>query len=413
MLFLSLIPPALAATGSAARARASKLTAAEELDLATRLVERRRELLAIALLDPASDSELENIAADLDNGTLAVAVVDEPDMSPDEARARFEELREQVRALHASAATSPRHEHDARAELSPSLAAALRSFTEIARSLRLEWTIVDRVVQSGWIRDERRGGAQVLPPVLAARVAAIQDEVETLVERIVTSHQNLVYSVAQRYRGLGSSREDLMQDGNIGLLRAIEKFDVRRGRPFATYAVWWVRHAVRNAVADRARTIRLPVSALARRFAVSRASNRLAQQLGRDPSQQELSSAMGVPPESLADVLRMPKEPISLDAPLSENGRTLGDGLWDPLARDANQATWERELAAQLRTLFQVLTPRERHVLSLRFGLDGGDEHTLEQIGQTLGVTRERIRQIVAAAMKKLEQALADRELEH
>ena len=422
MLLFSLIPPALAATVAARRTRSSRVPAAEELDLATRLLERRRELLAIALLDPASDAELDHVAAELDGGTLAVAVVDDPGISPDEARARFEELRARVRALHTSLTrlppTSSLREETPRGELGSALAAALASSTEIARSLRLEWGIVDRVLQSGWLQklqndgSERRGRAEVLPPALAARATAAQHDVESLIERLVTSHQNLVYSVARRYRGLGLSREDLMQDGNIGLLRAIEKFDARRGKPFAAYAVWWVRHAVRNAVADRARTIRLPVSALARRFAVNRASNRLAQELGRDPSQQELSSATGVAPESIADVLRMPKEPISLDAPLSaENGRTLGDGLWDPLARDADEATWERELAAQLHTLFEVLTPRERHVLSLRFGLKGHDEHTLEQIGHTLGLTRERIRQIAAAAMKKLELALEDREL--
>lgn len=424
MLLLSLIPSAPAATGARASTRPSKLTTAEELDLAARLLERRRELLAIALLDPASGAELEHIAAELDRGTLNLeAVVDEPDISPGEARARFEVLREQVRSLHASSTgvlsgpslgTGARAEHGL-GELAPVLEAALCSSADIARSVRLEWGMVDRVLRSGWLRGawgERRGAAVALPSALASRIAAAREDIESLIERIVTSHQNLVYGVTQRYRGLGLSREDLMQDGNIGLLRAIEKFDARRGRPFAAYAVWWVRHAVRNAVADRARTIRLPVSALARRFAVSEASNRLAQQLGRDPSQQEISSATGVAPESIASVLRMPKEPISLDAPRSaDNDHTLGDGLWDPLARDANEATWASELAAELRSVFQVLTPRERHVLSLRFGLDESEEHTLEEIGRTLGVTRERIRQIVAAAMKKLEQALEEHEL--
>jgi RNA polymerase primary sigma factor len=387
------------------------------------LLEQRRELLAIALLDPAALVELGRISAELDEGTLGVdAVVDEPQLSELQARARFEELRAHVRALHeqgvseALLETSPAAGRRDEVEREPAYESALRASAEVAHSLQLDWLIVDRLLKSGWVqssRQRRRRPDAALPPTLALRVAAAQKHVEASIERFVTEHRTLVHRVAHHYRGLGLSREDLIQDGNIGLLRAIEKFDARRGRPFAAYAVWWIRHAIRSAIAARARTIRLPASALARSFAVNRAAHRLARELGREPSQEELSSATGVAAECIADVLGMPKEPISLDAARSaENEHTLGDILSDPLALDADDALWASQLAAELHALFELLSPRERYVLSLRFGLDGKNEHTLQQIGQALGLTRERIRQIAAVAMKKLEQAIGERELQ-
>jgi RNA polymerase primary sigma factor len=169
---------------------------------------------------------------------------------------------------------------------------------------------------------------------------------------------------------------------------------------------------MRNALAIQARTIRLPVSALARRSVLGRASNRLAQELGRDPSHEELSRATGVAPDSIADVMRMAKEPLSLDAPRSDDQQlTLGDSLSDTTSLTANDRMWAKELAAEIEALIERLTPREQLVLRLRFGLDQEDEHTFEEIGNTLGLTRERVRQIVAAALTKLNRASQARPL--
>jgi RNA polymerase primary sigma factor len=389
-------------------------------------LELRRELLAIALLEPASDRELERIASELELGRLRTeAVVDEPGLSTPEVRARFAQFHARLRGLRRSGSASwpssdplaaAASDRPVEAVVPPPPEAVLGSVIELAQSLRLEWALVDRVLQNSWVhraRSAHRAAAPVLPEPLARRVAQARTEVDSIIERLVTTHQGLVSKVARRYRGLGLRQEDLMQDGNIGLLRAIEKFDAQRGKPFAAYAVWWVRHAIRHAIAVQARTIRLPASALARRFALGRASNRLAQELGRDPSRQELSTATGVTPESIGDVMRMSKEPLSLDAPRSpSNDLTIGDALCDPLARSPHEGTWARELAAELRSLFEALSPRERYVLSLRFGLGDSDEHTLEAIGDTLGLTRERIRQIVATALDKLNQATRGRELQ-
>lgn len=204
-----------------------------------------------------------------------------------------------------------------------------------------------------------------------------------------------------------------MQDGNIGLLRAIEKFDDRRGKPFRSYAVWWVRESVRRALAQQGRTIRLPASAIATRYAIGQASRRLSHELGRDPSSQELSRATGMAAESIDDVMRLSKEPLSLDAPRADDAEiTLGDVIADLATQSANERTSAKESAERLRLLLTELSPREQHVLSLRFGLDGGDERTLEEIGRSLQLTRERVRQIVAAALDKLNRATRAQGLE-
>jgi hypothetical protein len=222
-----LISPAPASTA----APSSKPTVSEELELAARLQELRQELLAIALVDPASAGPLARTAAEVAAGTRRVeAVVDAPSLSAEEARQHFEAFRASVTALHARvAASSPgAAARVERGGLSPALEAALSASASIARSLRLQWSTVDGVLRSGWVQGAGAPGqsaSSTLPPALAERVRSIRSEADAIVNRIVTSHQGLVFNVAQRFRGLGLSRADLMQDGNIGLLRAIEKFD--------------------------------------------------------------------------------------------------------------------------------------------------------------------------------------------
>jgi RNA polymerase primary sigma factor len=231
--------------------------------------------------------------------------------------------------------------------------------------------------------------------------------------RFIRANQGLVAYVLQRYRGMGLRREDLMQEGNIGLLRAIEKFDHRRGTRFSVYAVWWIRQAVRRALANQSRTIRIPVHALAVRYAIDQASKRLALELGREPSEQELSSATGVVPTNVAQVLGMVKEPLSLDAPRGPDSEaSLGESVADRAALSPNEHAARNERADRLHTLLDGLSAREREMLRMRFGLDGADECTLEQIGQCFALTRERVRQIVTAALDKLHHQTQIRRLE-
>jgi RNA polymerase primary sigma factor len=290
---------------------------------------------------------------------------------------------------------------------------ALRASRAAAATVRLQWDSVERLLQASWIAKVRARDVSGLPAELVSRVRRLDREVASIIDGLVAKHQGLVANVARQYQGLNLSREDLMQDGNLGLLRGIDKFDLRRGKPFGSYAVWWVRQGVRHALATQARTIRLPVQQLANRYTLGRASRRLAHTLGREPSEQELAQATGMSAQNISDLLRVSTEPVSLDMPRSsESESTVGDVIADTETRSPNEHASARESLVELRALLDELTPRERHVVSLRFGLDGEDERTLEEIGKSLKLTRERVRQICVEAVDKLNSAARSRGLD-
>jgi RNA polymerase primary sigma factor len=244
-------------------------------------------------------------------------------------------------------------------------------------------------------------------------VLALESEMDAIRERFVSANQGLVGHVVHRYRGMGLSREDLIQEGNIGLMRAIDKFDHRRGTRFGAYAIWWIRQGVRRALANQSRTIRIPVHALGTRYTLDQVSKRLASELGRAPSDLELSSATGVAPASVSHVMSLVKEPLSLDAPRGpENDSSLGDSVADSGSPSPSDHAMTRERAEQLHGLLDGLSSREREMLRMRFGLDGADECTLEEIGRSFALTRERVRQIVTAALGKLHRQTQLQDLE-
>jgi RNA polymerase sigma factor (sigma-70 family) len=393
------------------------MTLDEELRLAGRLRALRRDLLALALLDPACTAELSRVAAEVAGGDLRIeAVVDEPEGTADEARRRFDAFRLAAERLPAelgapplSSAAASSSAAAAGAPLEAAFERGLNASLRVAGSIDLQWQCVERLLRHSWgSPGSGASGAPCwpLPRALAQRASRSQAEIGAIFERFVSSNQGLVANVARRYRGLGLRQEDLMQDGNIGLLRAVEKFDPRRARPFRSYAVWWVKESVRRALAQQGRTIRLPLSAIATRYTIGKASRQLAHELGRDPSSLELSRATGMTPESIDEAIGSSKEPLSLDAPRADDTElTLGDVIADRGAHSPNEHTSARESVDRLQVLLAGLTVRERNILSLRFGLDGGDERTLEEIGRSLHLTRERVRQIVAAALDKLHRA--------
>jgi RNA polymerase sigma factor (sigma-70 family) len=222
----------------------------------------------------------------------------------------------------------------------------------------------------------------------------------------IQANQGLVAIVVKRYLGVGLSYSDLMQEGNIGLLRAVEKFDYRRGCRFSTYATWWIRQAVRRALANQARTIRLPVHAADARYALRQASNKIEVRLGRAASNGELAEQTGLAPATVRKLMNLVSEPVSLEAPRGEDGETcLYDSLSDPGALDPAEQAHDRLLKAQLGRLVTVLSPREERMVRLRFGLDGRDERTLDEIGLEFSVTRERVRQLLQRALAKLRDA--------
>jgi len=237
-----------------------------------------------------------------------------------------------------------------------------------------------------------------------AEVAKAQREIKTAREQMVKAHLRLVASIARKYHRKSSlDLLDLIQEGNMGLMRAIEKYDYRRGVKISTYAVWWIRQSIARAIADQARTIRIPVHMTENAGKVLRERRRLYQIEGRDPSPADIAARMGVPVARVEQVLSMVQEPTSLDAPVGEDGdATLSDLIRAPDAIDPQAAAEASALQRIVGEALSDLTPREQRILRMRFGIGGTTDHTLEEIGKEFGVTRERIRQIEAKALEKL-----------
>ncbi len=231
----------------------------------------------------------------------------------------------------------------------------------------------------------------------------IQDEQRAL-EHLVTANSRLVVSVAKKYIGQGLPLSDLIQEGNIGLMRAAKKFDYRRGYKFSTYATWWIRQAVGRAVATQGRTIRLPVHMKDKINRILRTQHKLKQTLERDPSAEELAFALDMPVEKIEEMLHAARHPLSLETPVSEEGDTLlGDFVEDDHTLNPEDAATNNLLREQLlEALENVLPPREARILKMRYGLLDGEAHTLREVGHRAGVTRERVRQIEAQALKRL-----------
>jgi RNA polymerase primary sigma factor len=247
---------------------------------------------------------------------------------------------------------------------------------------------------------------------LKQRLERKVDEGDRARARFIESNSRLVISIARRYLGRGLPLSDLMQEGNLGLIKAVERFDPYRGHRFSTYATWWIRQSILRAVADQGRTIRLPAHIVDELNKMNRVSKRLAQEFGREPTNEELAEELEMPADRVGDLYHLGGQPLSLETPVGEEEEsTLAEFIEDDVTPTPSSMTSDAIMWERVEDALDSLTPREARVLRLRYGLEDGEDYTLEQVGDKLGLTRERIRQIQAQALRRLRHPSRSRNL--
>ncbi len=287
----------------------------------------------------------------------------------------------------------------------------LQEIGRVALLTAAEEVELAQAIEAGRLAADRLRAGDYAPDDRSDLERAVQRGYEAR-RRLVEANLRLVVSVARRYMNRGIPLPDLIQEGNMGLLRAVEKFDYRRGFKFSTYATWWIRQAVTRAIADHARTIRIPVHMVETINRLVRTLSRLQQQLGREPTPHEIGEAMEMPAEKVREILKILPQPISLETPVGdEQDALLADFIEDEAAADLEEAAARSLLRDYMASVLSSLGHREQRVLQMRFGLENGKYYTLSEIGEALGVTRERIRQIEAKALRKLRQPQRARKL--
>jgi RNA polymerase primary sigma factor len=330
-----------------------------------------------------------------------------------QADARFHAPRPKVADELDAPAAAPRHA--LLADQDSTLDGVQAYLNEIGRVPLLTATeeveLAEQIIRGDAAKTRLTSGEELAPQLRAALHVDVEQGEEAR-QHLTQANLRLVVSIAKKYVGHGLSLMDLIQEGNLGLMRAVEKFDVTRGNRFSTYATWWIRQAVSRALAEQSRTIRLPVHMSEAVGQVKRAADKLSQSLGRQPNAEELATALGQPVEKIEGIFKAMRQPISLETPVGEEGdSTLGALIEDRGQRAPAEVAAETLMRQDLRDALMELTERERKILTLRYGLADGQHRTLEEIGKTIGMTRERARQIEAEALRKLRASDIGRQL--